>query len=374
MSNGIKNAYAIQAINAFISGMIFIVIPLLMLNRGINIESMGLIFAVLPLVSQLNRILFGTISDYIGRKKFYFFNGIMNMLFLGVYYTATTPVGFLFGKITEGVRNASLWSVNRAYFMDHSKEKEKTLIRLRSLNKIFEALGTLLAGFVVVTLLYENTILLLVLISVLIFPNVRMLKDKRRVKLNLKMALKSLDFRHKDRKFKNFIGIFFLIGLSWGFISGYILPTFLKTIGIPVGMIGLLLGVHIMFNGLSVYAFNSIWDGKKKILIGGILFSILVATLAFVDISILPMVIILMGMVGGLSDAGHESIFVNVADEKSIGKDIGTLLIGTHVGISITQALSGFVITNLGYQVLFPIAAVLYMLFSITAYYNMNSD
>jgi len=374
MANGVKNAYTIQAINAFIRGMIFIVIPLMMLDRGIAIESMGLIFAVLPLVTQLNRLLFGTISDYIGRKKFYFFNGIMNMLFLGVYYTATTPFGFLFGKITEGIRNASLWSVNRAYFMDHSENKERSLMMMRGLNGVFEALGTLLAGFLVVTILYENTILLLVLLSVLIFPNVRMLKDKRKVKLNLKMALKSLDFRHKSRKFKNFIGIFFLIGLSWGFIGGYIFPTFLKTMGIPVGMIGLLLGIRIMFNGLSVYAFSSLWDGRRKILVGGILFSIAVSALAFVDLSILPMVIILMGMVGGLGDAGHESIFVTVADEKSIGKDIGTLMIGTHVGISITQALSGFVITNLGYQVLFPIAGLLYMLFSITAYYNLNSD
>lgn len=372
LSNGVKNAFAIQAINAFISGVIFIVLPLLMLDRGISIESMGLIFAILPLVSQTNRLLFGIVSDYIGRKKFYLLNGLMNMAFLGVYYLASTPLGFLLGKVTEGVRNASLWSVNRAYFMDHSKDKEKVLIKMRGMNGVFEALGTLLAGFLVTMLFYGNTLLLLILLSLLLFPNVRMLKDNAKRSINPRAIIRSINVKHKSKKFKNFIGIFFLIGLSWGLITGYIMPLFLKTMAIPIETIGLLLGVRVFFNGISAYVFSSIWTGKRKVLVGGLTFSVILALLSFSDYTTLPILIVLLGAASGIADSGHESIFVSVVDHDSVGRDIGMLMIGTHVGMSITQAVSGFVIASFGFPILFFVSAMLYTLFSLTAYYNMN--
>lgn len=373
LSDGIKNAFIIQALNAFIVGTIYIVLPLLMLDKGISIEFMGLIFAVLPLVAQTNRLLFGIASDYIGRKKFYFFNGLMNIAFLSVYYLSSTPLGFLLGKISEGIRNASLWSVNRAYFMDHSKDKEKALMRMRGVNSIFEALGTLLAGFLVAVFFYDKTLLLLIGLSFVLFPNVKMLKDKVRRRLSTKAIIKALDFRHKGKRFKNFVGIFFLVGLSWGFITGYIMPLFLKSMGTPVETIGLLLGVRVLFNGIFVYIFSTIWSGKRKVLVGGLLFSLIIALLSFSNYVVLPMLIILLGAVSGVADAGYESIFVSVTDHNSLAGDIGILMIGTHVGMSITLALSGFVITSFGFPTLFFMSAMLYTLFSLAAYYNMNN-
>jgi len=374
INTGIKNAFVVQALNAFIIGVIFVLLPLLMLDKGVSIESMGLVFAVLPLVTQSSRLLFGITSDYIGRKKFYWLNGLMNVSFLGVYYFATTPLGFLLGKVNEGIRNASLWSVNRAYFMDHSKEREKVLIKMRGINAIFRALGILLAGFLVTMLFYERTLFLLLGLSLLIFPNVKMLKDRAKHKLSPRAILKALDFRHKSRKFKNFIAILFLIGLSWGFTEGYILPLFLKEAGIAVENIGLLLGIRAFLNGVFVYIFHSIWSGKKKILVGGLLTSAIIAMLSFSSYSLLPLLIALWGVVSGMVGAGYETIFVTVANHNSLGRDIGLLMIGTHVGISITQAISGFVITSFGFPALFLSSAMLYALFSLAAFFNMNTD
>jgi len=374
-ANGIKSAFLIQAINALIMGVVFIVLPLLMMERGISIESMGLIFAALPLVTQSTRLLFGIVSDYMGRKRFYWLNAFMNMSFLAIYYLAITPLGFLFGKICEGIRSASLWSVNRAYFIDHSKEKEEEmLVKMRGVNSVFEALGTIIAGFLVAMILYEKVLLFLIILSLLIFPNVKMLKDKFRGKIKPMIIFKALDFRHKGKKFKNFILIFFLIGLSWGLISGYILPLFLKTRGVTIGNIGVLLGVWTFLNGIFAYIFHSIWSGKKKILVGGILSSISISVLSFCDPVLLPLLIFCLGVANGIANAGYETIFVSVADYNSLGRDIGILMIGTHLGMSITQALSGFVITSLGFSILFIMSAVLYLLFSVTAFYNMNGQ
>ncbi len=374
LNNGVKNAFIIQAINAFIYGVIFIIVPLLMVDRGVTVEYMGLIFAVLPIITQTSRLFFGTVSDYVGRKKFYFLNGILNLVFLGSYYFATTAVGFLIGKIGEGVRSASLWAVNRAYLIDHIDEQEEALIKLKGINSVFQALGMLLSGFLLTFLFYDKTLILLMALSVFLFPNIRMLNDIKTRILNLKVALLSLDFRHKSEKFKNFIGIFFLIGLSWGLITGYILPLYLKLSGVATENIGLLLGVRILLNGISVYVFSLMWEGKKKILVGGILYSLILVLFPYSNYSTLPILIVLWGTISGIADAGIETIFVNISNEKTVAKDIGTLMIGTHAGITITQALSGFVITRLGFHTLFFLSAMLYVLFSFTAYYNMNGE
>ncbi len=377
MSNGFKNAMAIQAINAFIIGTISIAIPLLMVEREIPVESMGLIFAALPVISQTVRIFFGSISDYVGRKKFFFLSGMMNVAFLATYYFAYTPLMFLFGKVNEALRDASLWAVNRAYFLDHTdhhKEKEKILIKLRGLGSMFEAAGTMLAGFLIVTLFYDRTLLLLIGLSMLVLPNVALLRDKVRKKVDVKAVVRCLDFRHKSRRFKNFVAIQFFFGFSWGLVSGYIMPLFLKSIGISVDMIGLLLGARILFTGLVMYVFTSVWSCKRKMLIGGTLFSIIVALFGFSTPASLPFLIVFFGIAVGLVDAGYEGIFVMVSDHNTLGRDIGILLIGVHAGMAVTQAVSGFVIASFGFTILFFLSSAFFLAYTIATYMNMKEE
>lgn len=373
--NGFRNAYAIQAVNAFVMGTVYIVVPLLMLERGIDVQSMGLIFATLPLVTQATRLAFGCISDYAGRKLFYWMNAAGNVAFLGAYYLAHSAPAFLAGKLLEGVRDASLWSVNRPYFMDHTddpKERERVLMGLRGFNSVFESLGMVLAGFIAAALAFGNTLLMLVAVSLLALPNVAMLKDRARQKVDFGAIRRSLDIRHKGRRFKNFLTIFFLLGLSWGFISGYILPLFLATMGVPVQYIGLLLGARVLFNGLSIYVFSSMWGVRRKVIVGGLLFSAAIALIGLAPLSVLPLVVVSAGMVAGIADAGYESIFVMVSDRKSLGRDIGMLMTGVHVGMAITQAASGFVIAAVGFPTMFFAAAMLFALFSLASYHNMS--
>jgi MFS family permease len=369
---GIKNAFIIQGLNSFISGTIFILLPLLMLERGISIELMGLVFAVLPLVSQTNRLIFGITSDYIGRKKFYWLNGLINLVHLIVYYFAHSPLGFLIGKASEGLRNASLWSVNRAYFVDHSKKRKEMLVKMRGAGSIFNATGILLAGFLIANLHYNTTLILLMGLSLFIFPNVKRLKDKNKQKISILKVFAALKLNNKKKRFKNFFILFFILGFSIGFTSGYIFPLFLREMKMGVEEIGLLLGIKILFGGISLYALHSIEDSRKKVLLGGLLYSLLLVIIPFSSPTFLPLIVILLGIIGGVAEAGHEGIFLEVANHNSLAGDIGILMVGTHVGMSVTQAISGFAITTFGFPLLFLTSAILYTLFSLIAYHNME--
>jgi MFS family permease len=243
---------------------------------------------------------------------------------------------------------------------------------MRGINATFQAIGILLAGFLVTKLFYEKTLFLLMALSFLVFPNVKMLIDKKRYKISVLSVVRALDFRDKSKKFKNFVAILFLLGLSWGFTDSYIFPLFLKEMGIRVESIGLLLGVRVLLIGVFAYLFHSIWSNKNKILIGGLLVSLLLLTLPFTNKTVLPFLIILLGAVTGIGAAGREAIFTEVTDHNSLGADIGILMIGSHIGMSVAQAVSGFVITSFGFSLVFFVAAILYALFSVAAFYNMD--
>lgn len=370
--NGIKNAYVIQVLNSFTMGVIFIVLPLLMVERGINIESMGLIFASLPIVMQSMRTIFAVVSDFIGRKIFYALNGVMNIVFMATYYLSHSPLEFLFGKVTEAMRSAALLSVNRAYFMDHSRDKYSALIKLRGLDAGFSAIGSIFAGFLIALLLYENTIIFCILVSILIFPNLLVLRDRVKRKVDVQTVLRALDIRHKSPRFKRFIWVFIFVGLSWGFMSGYIMPLFLRLTGFAVEHVGLLVGLELLLAGIFAYAFSSLWTGKKLLIVGGICFSISIALLSFSTYAIIPLILAFMGIAHGIANAGYETIFVEVANHTSYAGDIGILMIGMHIGYSASLAISGFIITSIGFPTLFFLAAVLYALFTISAYSNLE--
>lgn len=145
--NQVKHALFIQGVNAFVSGILSILIPIVLVERKINIQTIGLIFAAYPLIFQLTRISFGIISDFIGKKIFYLSNGIFNILTIVVYYFTSSPLGYAIGKVFEGLTGTSLWSVNRAFFLEQNRSKQKNLIYMRAIDHLLTAIGMFVAGF-----------------------------------------------------------------------------------------------------------------------------------------------------------------------------------------------------------------------------------
>lgn len=370
--SGVKNALIIQALNSFIWGVMYVLLPILMLERKISIESMGLIFAVLPLVFQASRMIFGVISDHVGRKKFYWLNGITNIISLLAYYLANNPFTFLIGKMSEAIKEASIWSVNRAYFLDHSQKAEKSLMKMRGIGYIFYAIGVLGAGFFITNLFYNKTLFALIILSFLIFPNVSKLIDGEKREISILAIIDAFNISNKSKKFKTFFWLYFIIGLYYGLIGGYVFPLFLKEVGTNIEQIGLILGMQSLLGGIAIYSLRSWGKGKYKLLIGGILNALSFVCIVFLPQIFLPAIIVFSGIFGGLFDAGGETIFVETASRESLAGDISLLMIGINVGASVAQAVSGFIISSFGFAALFIGAAFLNLTFSVLAFQNME--
>ena len=126
----VRVVIVIQVLNSFVSGVLGVALPLMMEKRNVDIVTIGLVFASLPLIFQLGRILFATVSDFWGKKLFFVLNGFLSIVTSLIYYLAYTPLEFIFGKVVEGTKDGSLWAVNRAFLLEKSERKWTTLVYL----------------------------------------------------------------------------------------------------------------------------------------------------------------------------------------------------------------------------------------------------
>ncbi len=363
-----KTALLIQIFHSFASGVIGIIIPLIMEERRIDVVLIGFVFASMPIIMQFGRILFAILSDFFGRKPFFIANGVLGAVSSLVYYFAHTPMEFLFGKVTEGVKEGAIWAVNRAFLLEKSQGQWRILVYLRTVVYFAYAFGSLTAGFLAVLLFYEGTMLLCAFLGVLGAVVSLTLADDKKENFNMKQALHFLDFRKKEREFKIFLFLFFTLGLAYGFRSGYVIPYFLSSVGFSSEQVGLIVGAMILLSGLSSYIFSNFPRVKQLILLSGILYSVLFVFVGFSPLVIAGAVVIAVGFVEGMNSIGQEGILSKICEKESYGTDIGLLMMGLHMGESASLALSGILIANWGFSASFIPAAVIYAVFYVGSF------
>jgi MFS family permease len=357
----------IQILHSFVSGIFGVALPLMMMARKIDIAVIGFVFASMPLIMQLGRMLFATVSDFYGRKPFFVANGVLGAVSGLAYYFASTPLGFLFGKIVEGTKEGAVWAVNRAFLLEKNGGHWRILVYLRTVVYIALAFGSLLAGFFVVLFLYEGTMLLCALIGIFSVLVSLLLVSEKKEKFSREKALHFLDFRKKGKMFKIFLVLFFVIGFSSGFV-GYVIPLFLEINGFTIETIGIIIGAQVLLAGLFSYLFAKTTKMRQLILWSGVLFSATFILLGFSNAVLASALVVFYGVVEGTICIGHEGILPRICAKESYGIDIGLLMMGLHVGETFSMALSGILIDTWGFAVPFLLAASTYVVFYVGAY------
>lgn len=370
--NQVRVVIFIQVLNSFVGGILGVALPLMMKERNINIVTIGFVFASMPMIFQLGRMFFATVSDFAGRKPFFLLNGLLGVVSNSIYYLAHTPLEFLLGKLVEGTKSGSLWAVNRAFLLEKSEEKWRVLVHLRTTAYISLAVGSLLAGFFVVWFFYEGTLMLCVIIGAFAIPLSLVLFGRRKKKLNASEALHFLDFRKKNKIFKIFLALFFVMGLSFGFLSGYVFPLFLSDNGFDPKAIGVFLGLQMLLAGLFSYFFAGRFKIRKLILISGVLYTVVLILLGFSSSVFAVILVITYGIINGLLSIGQEGILSKIINKESYGTDIGLLMMGLHSGRTLSLAMSGLIISIFGFAAPFLMSASIFAIFYVTSYFILK--
>ena len=359
---------SIQFFHSFASGVFGIVVPLMMKERNVDVVIIGLVFAAMPLIMQFGRMIFATLSDFWGRKLFFISNGVLGFISSLIYYVAHTPLEFLFGKVAEGTKEGTLWAVNRPFLLERSGGRWRILVYLRSIVYTSYALGSLVAGFLIVWLFFEGTMLVCAMFGLAtIFLSIFLIGE-RKSKFSMEKALIFLDFRKKTKIFKMFLALFFMIGMSYGFRGGFVIPLFLDRNGFSAEVIGIIIGTQILLAGFSSVLFSRSTKIRQFILWNGILTSITFSLLGFLAATYAAALVVVFGFVEGMSTIGQEGILSKICDKESYGTDIGLLMTGLHIGETLSLAISGFLIAWWGFLAPFLLVASTYIIYYLSAY------
>ena len=370
--NQVRIVIFIQVLNSFVSGILAVALPLMMKERNIDIVTIGLVFASMPMIFQLGRMFFATVSEFWGRKLFFVLNGFLGVISSLIYYLAQTPLEFLFGKVMEGTKNGSLWAVNRPFLLEKSEKKWTISVHLRTAAYVSYAVGSLLTGFLIVWLFYEGTLMLSVLVGAFVIPLSLLLFGRRKKRFSVAKALHLLDFRKKKKVFKVFLILFFVMGLSFGFRSDFVFPLFLSKNGFDAEIIGVLLGLQILLAGLFSYLFARRVELKKLILLSGVLYTVILVLLGFSSSAFAGILVIAYGTIEGLLSIGQEGILSRITGKESYGTDIVLLMMGLHSGRTLSLAMSGLLISMWGFVAPFLMSAWIFSLFYVTSYFILK--
>jgi MFS family permease len=194
------------------------------------------------------------------------------------------------------------------------------------------------------------------------------LASEKRQPFDMEKALQFLDFRKKTQIFKIFLVLFFVMGVSFGLVGGFVIPLFLDAVGFEAEAVGLIVGIEILVAGLFSYLFSKSGKMRKLILVSGILFSATFLLLGFAGWVLAAILVAFFGFVQGMASIGQEGILTKICRAECYGTDIGLLMMGLHLGESLSLALSGVLIALYGFVAPFLLAASTYALFYVGSY------
>jgi predicted MFS family arabinose efflux permease len=126
--------------------------------------------------------------------------------------------------------------------------------------------------------------------------------------------------------------------------------------------------MQILLAGLSSYIFSRSSQINKLILFSGILYSATFSLLGFTSSIFAGLLVTAYGVVEGMNSVGQEGILSKICAKESYGTDIGLLMMGLHLGESISLALSGVLISIWGFAAPFLLSALNYIIFYVCSY------
>ena len=372
-----KRILAITFLNYFISGGLTLAIPLLLLDRNVDLIEIGVVISVLPIVFMVVRLLMAIVADSKGWNRFYLLmNWPWTILSTFVYFIATSIPLFLLGKFLEALKESSYWAVSRtAIFSLAPKREEKSAARNIAVLMLSTAVGSAVAGFGIATFGFSFTFSILILAAGFIaIPAALLWKiPKQNLKSSTPRFREIVNPRRKGR-------VFWLVSITSVFFSLAFFP--LSNLLIPVFMVQQI-GYDYLIIGIAYMLYNLI---VSIVIIGTLRFSlgirrvILQSFIALFATFLLASsnyyffgLFLALAVAEGLGWAFYESIIAKATKDKpNVSVDIGLLIVPLRFAEFASVLYAGLIAQNIGYAPVFASSGVFFLIFSLLAFYLLK--
>jgi len=355
----LKRLYTINFIDAFIVGAMTVLVPLLMLDRGIDIATIGMVFALAPLAKAVVRLAGAGMADSLGDRVVYISSSVFNFLQSAAYMVSTTATGFAAGKLLDGARESFLWSVVRPSLMAAAPEKKHfAFADLLSGRFAYNAIGSLAVGALFAFGGFELPLAAMVVLSAYILFSSFRLKNFHKAGAHAKLS----DFSPfgRSRKFYEIAGAFALGSALYSAVFYMLMPLYLKMQGFTLGEIGIFYAGYFIIIGGALHLLSRHRIGTGKAAVGGVaVYCAGLAGVAFAPHALIPLFFLLMAFGdSGLAMLWEELNYIGGKESRKRATDLSLLVTPSFFGVVAVSAVSGAAVVSFGFAPIFALLAI----------------
>ena len=373
-----KRIFAITFLNFFISGGLTLAIPLLLLERNVDLVEIGLTISILPLVFMVARIFVALMADLKGWRLFYaLLNWPSSLLSTFIYFVANSTPIFLVAKIAEAMKESSYWAVNRtAIFSLSPKREEKEATRNTAVSFLSTAIGSVTAGLSISYFGFSTTLaILMVAAGDIGFPAILLWKNRKNHLKPKPVRVKSLiNLRNYKKKFWLVSITLLFFSLAYYPLLNLLLPVFMsQQLGYSYFTIGI---AYLFFNIIvSAVIFGTLRFslGIKRVILQSAI-GIFASVFLIVSNAYFLGAFLALAVAEGIGMGFFESIIAKATKNKpSVSVDIGLLHVPHRFAEFSSVLYSGLIAQVIGYFPVFVSSGIFFAIFSILSFYLLKN-
>lgn len=346
----------INFLDAFITNALSIIIPLLLVAKGVDVVQIGLVVSISPVIFVVSRSIFAAMSDQVGVRKFFILNGAMNVVSVLIYLVASSPFLFSIGKMFEGVRNGAMWSVNRtAVFMKRSGRKAiEEMSKTQGIRTGAAAMGIIAAGVLLNDYPFNTTLVFFIILGVILFSVSFLVEGGGSSKVRVKEIFGQLDFRRRSEVLKKTSWVMIPQSVATAIPLSLIFPLFLKDIGYDYWLIGVAIALYYTISAITTFLYMKMKWGKKAMWVGAIAFLVGGILLPLLDGAWALPLMAVMGIGDGMATPLWEAlVFNSTGRSRNISSDIALLHTPSNLSNAVCLIAAGVFVKLWGYWVVF---------------------
>ncbi len=361
-----RRLISVNVLYTFIVSALSVAVPLYLVQKRIDVGSIGLILAVGPLTFMVLRIVFACIADEEGTGRVVGVYAAMTALAIAVYMVSGSPLLFAIGVLLEGVRSSAFWAVVRTEVIARKGggDAREILTRFSNYRQLADGLARLAIGFVIAALSFIGAFGFLLALSLamaaIVLPKVRW-EDGHRPLNRSELARV---FKSRPRTFWYSAFLQMLIWLAYNMMTQFLLPVYLTAaLGFQYEQTGLMMALLSLATAVTSIALMRL-DISKRTLIALSLAAVpALALFPLAGSDVLPL-LVLLAFGTGCSNIVAEYILVDqVYRSRDVSTEIGVLYVPLRIGEFLFLSLGGLVISAYGYEAPFAFLAASVALF-----------
>ncbi len=374
-----KRILAITFLNYFVSGGLTLLIPLLLLERNVNLAEIGIVISILPLVFLSVRLLFAALADQLGWAPFYILlNWPATFFAATIYLLANSTSVFVLGKIVEAVKESSYWAVIRTSIFSLSPKQEgKEATRNVAVITLSSAIGSAVSGLGIVYMGFSFTLGVMIISSTIIGIPAALLwqTEKKGSRPKILRAIASLDPRGRSETFWLVSLALLMFSLAQYPLVRLLVPVFMaQQLEYDYALIGI---AFMLYNMIS--SFVTLSTIKKSLGIGRVVVQSAIALFAAFLLansgSYFLALFLALGFAHGLGLGFFESVIAKVTkDRVNVSIDVGLLHVPVRLAEFTSVLFAGFAAQSLGYMPIFAASGIFFMAFSVLSVYILKTE